>query len=412
MIRCGPFSNSRLIVIIIAQVNKLKPGGAAERSHIDPGDCIVSANGHNLTGLSKSEALQVIKAAGNRVALELIRPFSDTSTSSSGSSQTELSYFQRIAAHLQSKRESRKSSLESGKSTPKHSHSTEQSKESSSEDHNAEVDEKDRLPYIYKPGPQNQPLRRSFQSSLSKNQQNRKDSQGVKVQESESTSALSHQSRPSEKDVVAKSMDNGHADSWKIAQQWAPQTPHPSGRGAPQTPHPRGWEGAQTPQPQGRGAPNTEASLAQGGANYRTPQPSKCHRESKNSQGEILTFTNRRSTLPRQINGSKVGVRLVELQKGTGFLGMQLEGDESEDSPIIVKSVLKGGAAYKSGKIHEGDEILEVNGVSFERANLKKALKFMRKLPQGKVSLILRRGQDQARRRLFYQPEGCQYNCQ
>ena len=82
-----------------------------------------------------------------------------------------------------------------------------------------------------------------------------------------------------------------------------------------------------------------------------------------------------------------------------------------EDLPIIIKAVLKGGIAYKSGNIEAGDEIVEVNGVSFERVTLRQALRFMWRLPAGKVSLIVRSGQEleqdsAARRKLF---DGCQY---
>lgn len=355
----------------------------AEQSQIGPGDCILSANGHDLTSLSKSEALQVIKAAGNHITLELIRPFSDTNTSSSDSSIEAPSYFQRIVHCMQYKREGKKSPEDSGTTSTTSDPDASPSQESDSEDHNAELYTKGKLPH--KPEPENAKNTQNPPANNRKEHANLQENFGKhtpKAKGYSSMDALSHQSGPSEKDSTARSMDYGHTDSWKIAQQWAPQTPHLGG--------------------------SEEGTQEQSGANIRTPRPpnvKKLHREAKNSQGDVLTFTNSRSTLPRSINGSKQGVRLVELPKGTGFLGLQLLGDEDEATPITVKAVLKGGAAYKSGKIHEGDEILEVNGVSFEKANLMKALKFMRKLPQGKVSLILRSGQDRARKRLF---QGCQ----
>lgn len=113
----------------------------------------------------------------------------------------------------------------------------------------------------------------------------------------------------------------------------------------------------------------------------------------RNPQGEIMTFTDTKSTLPRKLPGNKAGVYLVELQKSDGgLLGLQLEGSNKSPSnaPITIKSVLKGGAAYKSGQICEKDEIIEVNGVSFEKITLVDAVEYMRDLPAGEVRMIMR----------------------
>ncbi len=124
-----------------------------------------------------------------------------------------------------------------------------------------------------------------------------------------------------------------------------------------------------------------------------SPQVSKKHRrkESVTTHGEVITFRNNRSTLPRKLKGAKVGVRLVELHKGPTGLGLQLQGGATGSSvPITVKEVLRGGAAFKTGQIHKGDEILEVNGLSFADLNYPEALQAMKGFPQGKVSIILR----------------------
>lgn len=129
----------------------------------------------------------------------------------------------------------------------------------------------------------------------------------------------------------------------------------------------------------------------------------------RNSLGKLLTFTDNESTLPRKLSGSKAGVYLVELQKRSGgWLGLQLNGSENSPptSPITIKSVLQGGAAYKSGLIRVGDEVLEVNRASFEKLTLRKAVTYMRELPAGKVVMIMRdvtRGSslDSCRKRLF-----------
>ena len=104
----------------------------------------------------------------------------------------------------------------------------------------------------------------------------------------------------------------------------------------------------------------------------------------------MLTLTDNKNTLPRKLHGAKVGVHVVELHKGPTGLGIQLHGGTDGTTPITVKVVLRGGSADKSHMIHEGDHILEVNKTSFERFSQLEAMKFMKSLPQGKVSIILR----------------------
>lgn len=128
------------------------------------------------------------------------------------------------------------------------------------------------------------------------------------------------------------------------------------------------------------------------GSRTASPRHSKKHqrRVSVTTQGEVLTFRDQKSTLPRKIKGDKSGVHLVELHKGPTGLGMQLQGSADPQTPITVKAVLKGGPAFRSGKIHERDEIIEVNGTSFENVSYQEALKVMKSFPQGKISIILR----------------------
>lgn len=128
------------------------------------------------------------------------------------------------------------------------------------------------------------------------------------------------------------------------------------------------------------------------GSRASSPQPTKKHhrRGSVTAQGEVLTFRDNKSTLPRKIRGAKKGVHLIELHKGPTGLGLQLQGSMDGSTPITVKAVLRGGPAFKSGKMRVGDEIIEVNGISFEKMNHSDAVKTMKGLPQGKVSIILR----------------------
>ncbi len=85
------------------------------------------------------------------------------------------------------------------------------------------------------------------------------------------------------------------------------------------------------------------------------------------------------------------GVKVVELHKGPTGLGMLLKGSRTKDTnvPITVKEVLPGGAAYKSGKISVGDELLEANSVAFEGLDYSEAVNVIKSLPQGTVRLVL-----------------------
>lgn len=141
----------------------------------------------------------------------------------------------------------------------------------------------------------------------------------------------------------------------------------------------------------GHGAGSSDEGSREG-SRGTSPQHNRRHRrrQSVSAQGEVLTFRGNRSTLPRKIKGAREGVHLVELHKGPTGLGLQLQGSVDATTPIFVKAVLRGGPAYKSDKIHVGDEVIEVNGIPFENMSQQDALKTVKNLPQGKVSMILR----------------------
>nr|XP_057923487.1 MAGUK p55 subfamily member 7-like [Doryrhamphus excisus] len=66
-------------------------------------------------------------------------------------------------------------------------------------------------------------------------------------------------------------------------------------------------------------------------------------------------------------------VKIVSLVKTKEPLGATIKRDESTGA-IVVARVMRGGAADKSGLIHEGDQLKEVNGVSLERRKPKEVL--------------------------------------
>ncbi|XP_028284384.1 MAGUK p55 subfamily member 7-like [Parambassis ranga] len=66
-------------------------------------------------------------------------------------------------------------------------------------------------------------------------------------------------------------------------------------------------------------------------------------------------------------------VKIVSLVKTKDPLGATIKKDKSTGA-IVVARIMKGGAADKSGLIHEGDELKEVNGVSLEHRKPKEIL--------------------------------------
>ena len=62
-------------------------------------------------------------------------------------------------------------------------------------------------------------------------------------------------------------------------------------------------------------------------------------------------------------------VRVVRIEKSsTEPLGATVRNEP--DGSVIIGRIVKGGAAEKSGLLHEGDEILEVNGIEMKGRNV------------------------------------------
>lgn len=52
-------------------------------------------------------------------------------------------------------------------------------------------------------------------------------------------------------------------------------------------------------------------------------------------------------------------IRIIQIEKSTEPLGATVR---NEGEAVVIGRIVRGGAAEKSGLLHEGDEILEVNG--------------------------------------------------
>uniref|UniRef100_A0A667ZPC1 Membrane protein, palmitoylated 7b (MAGUK p55 subfamily member 7) n=1 Tax=Myripristis murdjan TaxID=586833 RepID=A0A667ZPC1_9TELE len=80
-------------------------------------------------------------------------------------------------------------------------------------------------------------------------------------------------------------------------------------------------------------------------------------------------------------------VKIVSLIKTKEPLGATIKRDESTGA-IVVARIMRGGAADKSGLIHEGDELKEVNGVSLEYKKPKEILPLLAR-SQGEITFTV-----------------------
>ncbi|XP_021194740.1 MAGUK p55 subfamily member 7 isoform X2 [Helicoverpa armigera] len=69
--------------------------------------------------------------------------------------------------------------------------------------------------------------------------------------------------------------------------------------------------------------------------------------------------------IPPELDDEEETVKIVQLVKSDEPLGATIKTDE-ETGKIVIARVMHGGAADRSGLIHAGDEVIEVNGISVE----------------------------------------------
>ncbi|XP_033621543.1 MAGUK p55 subfamily member 7 isoform X1 [Fukomys damarensis] len=69
--------------------------------------------------------------------------------------------------------------------------------------------------------------------------------------------------------------------------------------------------------------------------------------------------------MPDDIDDEEDSVKIIRLVKNREPLGATIKKDE-QTGAIIVARVMRGGAAHRSGLIHVGDELREVNGIPVE----------------------------------------------
>ncbi|XP_061111866.1 MAGUK p55 subfamily member 7-like [Conger conger] len=73
--------------------------------------------------------------------------------------------------------------------------------------------------------------------------------------------------------------------------------------------------------------------------------------------------------LPKDLDEERDSVKIIQLVKDMEPLGATVRRDQGTGA-LVVARIMRGGAADRSGLIHEGDELLEVNGVLMEDKEL------------------------------------------
>ncbi|XP_054455329.1 FERM and PDZ domain-containing protein 2 [Anoplopoma fimbria] len=83
----------------------------------------------------------------------------------------------------------------------------------------------------------------------------------------------------------------------------------------------------------------------------------------------------------------------VELRKISGSLGLSIAGGVNTNLPnggIYIRSLVPGGAAERDGRVHSGDRMLEVDGISFQRFTYQQAVECLSKTGE-LVTLVVER---------------------
>ncbi|XP_017400636.1 tyrosine-protein phosphatase non-receptor type 13 isoform X8 [Cebus imitator] len=127
-----------------------------------------------------------------------------------------------------------------------------------------------------------------------------------------------------------------------------------------------------------------------------TYSSSQDHQTPKKENSSSLSTSNKMNFKTFSPSPPKPGdIFEVELAKNDNSLGISVTGGVNTSvrhGGIYVKAVIPKGAAESDGRIHKGDRVLAVNGVSLEGATHKQAVETLRNTGQV-VHLLLEKGQ-------------------
>ncbi|XP_046391172.1 MAGUK p55 subfamily member 7 isoform X7 [Ischnura elegans] len=80
--------------------------------------------------------------------------------------------------------------------------------------------------------------------------------------------------------------------------------------------------------------------------------------------------------IPVEVDEDEETIKIVQLVKSNEPLGATIKTDE-ETGKIVIARIMHGGAADRSGLIHVGDEVCEVNGINVEGKTPNDVLKIL-----------------------------------
>ncbi|KAL0279914.1 UNVERIFIED_CONTAM: hypothetical protein PYX00_001369 [Menopon gallinae] len=91
--------------------------------------------------------------------------------------------------------------------------------------------------------------------------------------------------------------------------------------------------------------------------------------------------------IPLEVDEDEETIKIVQLVKSNESLGATIKADE-ESGKILIARIMHGGAADRSGLIHVGDEVVEVNGINVEGKTPNDVLKILQN-SEGTITLKL-----------------------
>uniref|UniRef100_A0A3Q2YAM9 PDZ domain-containing protein n=1 Tax=Hippocampus comes TaxID=109280 RepID=A0A3Q2YAM9_HIPCM len=91
--------------------------------------------------------------------------------------------------------------------------------------------------------------------------------------------------------------------------------------------------------------------------------------------------------MPEDFNDDEDSVKIIRLVKNKEPLGATIKQDDFTGA-ILVARIMKGGAADRSGLIHVGDELKEVNGIPVDDKKPEEIIRILVRLVFGPLHFL------------------------
>nr|XP_026498011.1 MAGUK p55 subfamily member 5-A isoform X1 [Vanessa tameamea] len=110
-----------------------------------------------------------------------------------------------------------------------------------------------------------------------------------------------------------------------------------------------------------------------------------CFTRGKRNKTGFNNFKGDDKYLPHSPDDTSENIKIIKIEKTNEPLGATVR---NEGEAVIIGRIVRGGAAEKSGLLHEGDELLEVNGVSMRGKSVHEVCQVLGGLA-GTLSVVL-----------------------